>query len=79
MELHKKIEPLEDKLSDLKETYAENLEGKEQRMTVAQSSPNPEFDSLMYFITLYIIFRTTKKTQFDKKPAGRLWSSTEEF
>lgn len=33
MELHKKIKPLEDQISDLKETNAENLAGEEQNVT----------------------------------------------
>ncbi len=35
MELQKKIEPLEDEISDLKEANAERLEGKEQNVTVS--------------------------------------------
>lgn len=35
MELHSKIKPLEDEISYLKETHTENLEGKEQNVTVS--------------------------------------------
>lgn len=34
MELHKKIKPLEDEISDLKVENANNLEGEEQHVTV---------------------------------------------
>lgn len=37
MELHQKIKPLESEISNLKETNARNLAGKEQNQTVSFS------------------------------------------
>lgn len=35
MELHQKIKPLEDEISELKEANTENLEGKNKMLTLA--------------------------------------------
>lgn len=70
MELHKKIKPLEEEISFLKEENAENLKGKEENVTVTLCHEMMH-TQILYFIDVQIIFRASKETGFVKEATAR--------